>query len=87
MEQTMVQGIKNFADGLRKCLGIMVRCQCGKHVLFRASDFIGWISPGEDIEARLWRCTWCGERAAQVRYTDLEGVGREDLAKWTPPRR
>lgn len=80
----MVQRIKNFADGLRKGLGIVVHCRCGKHVLYRASDFTGWISPGDDIEARVWRCSWCGERAGYVRYTDLDGVGREDLSRWTP---
>jgi hypothetical protein len=83
----MAQGIKNFADGLRKGLGIVVHCQCGKHVVMRTSDFVGWISGGEDIEARVWRCTWCGERARFVRYLQLDGLGREDLTRWTPPRR
>ena len=80
----MVQAIKSFADGLRKGLGILVRCQCGKQAIFRASDFMDVIAPGEDIEARVWRCTWCRKRASFVRYVPLDGVEREDLSRWSP---
>lgn len=78
----MPQEIKNFAEGLRKGLGIMVRCACGKTATFRASDFRDIIGPGENIEDRTWRCSWCGERANRVRYTTIDRNDRESLAQW-----
>ena len=82
----MVQGIKNFADGLRKGLGIIVRCDpCGKRITYRALDFQGVLRPGDDIEDRKWRCRHCGTISTWVRYTTIEGRERESLAQWTPP--
>ena len=82
----MVQGIKNFADGLRKGLGIIVKCEpCGRHITYRALDFQGVIRPGDDIEERKWRCRHCGVISKHVRYTTLERRERESLAQWTPP--
>lgn len=82
----MVQGIKNFADGLRKGLGITVKCRpCGKSITYRALDFQGVIRPGDDIEERRWRCRHCGTYSEWIRYVPLEGRERESLAQWTAP--
>ena len=82
----MVQGIRNYADGLWKGLGIIVKCEtCGKRITYRALDFQGVIQPGEDIEDRKWRCRHCGVISKHVRYTTIEKRERESLAQWTPP--
>ncbi|KQT53761.1 hypothetical protein ASG43_18215 [Aureimonas sp. Leaf454] len=80
----MPQDIKNFAEGVRKGLGIYIRCQCGKTVTFRAADFRAVLGPGEDIRDRVWRCSWCGQRAGYVRYTTIDRNDREGLAQWRP---
>jgi hypothetical protein len=83
----MPQDIKCFAEGVRKGLGIMVRCVCGKTATFRASDFRDIIGPGENIEDRTWRCSWCGDRAGYVRFTTINRNDREGLAQWPAPKR
>jgi hypothetical protein len=82
----MVQRIRDFAEGLRKGLGIVVRCDaCAKRVIYRCSDFQGFIEPGADIERLTWRCSWCRTPSAYVRYTLLDGLERESLAQWKAP--
>ena len=83
----MPQDIKNFAEGVRKGLGISVRCGCGKKASFQAADFRDIIRPGENIEDRVWRCSWCGERASYIRYATLDRNNREGLAQWRPEAR
>jgi hypothetical protein len=76
--------IGTFAEGLRKGLGILVRCSCGKSATFRAADFSSIIGPSETIQDRVWRCSWCGERASFVGYTTIDRNDREGLAQWRP---
>ncbi|WP_156418540.1 hypothetical protein [Aureimonas sp. D3] len=48
----MVQAIRNFEEGLRKGLGIVIRCDpCNARTIYRCLDFQGFIAPGADIEA------------------------------------
>lgn len=85
-ELGMVQKVKDFGDGLRKNLGITVRCgRCQKRVIYRCFDFLGYIDPGSDIEMRVWRCTWCRSVATYVCYVVLDALPRQDLCRWTPP--
>lgn len=81
----MPQVIRTFAEGLRQGLAIKVRCVCGKQATFRASDFRDAIGPDDDIGDRTWRCTWCGERATDIRYTAIDRNDREGMAQWRPP--
>ncbi|KQT53831.1 MULTISPECIES: hypothetical protein [unclassified Aureimonas] len=81
----MLSDIKLFGEAVRRGLGVEVRCGCGKTATFRASDFRETIGPGEAIEDRTWRCSWCGERARSVRYTALDRNDREGLAQWRKP--
>lgn len=78
----MVQTIRNFAEGLRRGLGIRIHCVCGKQVIHRCADFCNVIAPAAQIEELVFRCSWCGERARYVRYTALDGLDRESLSQW-----
>lgn len=80
----MVQRVRDFAEAVRKNLGITVRCECGKRAVFPARNFAGFIKPGSDIEKLTWRCTWC-KGTTKARYILLDTVEREALAQWTPP--
>ncbi|WP_427026586.1 hypothetical protein ACP4J4_20165 (plasmid) [Aureimonas ureilytica] len=82
----MVQAIRNFDEGLRKGLGIVIRCEpCNSRVIYRCIDFQGFIAPGADIEALNWRCSGCRARAVYIRYTLLGDFERESLAQWKAP--
>ncbi|WP_152046364.1 hypothetical protein [Aureimonas psammosilenae] len=52
---------------------------------YRAWDFVGFIAPAAQIDALRWRCTWCRTLTSDARYVPIDGMGREDLSKWTPP--
>ena len=71
-----------FGDGLRKGLAIRVRCACGKQATFRASDFCDILRADESIADRTWRCSWCGERASDVRFAPIDRNDREGMAQW-----
>lgn len=83
----MVQAIRSFEEGLRKGLGIVIRCEpCNARTIYRCIDFQGFIAPGADIEALNWRCSGCRTRAVYVRYTLLGDWERESLAQWKAPK-
>ena len=82
----MVQAIRSFDEGLRKGLGIVIRCEpCNSRVIYRCIDFQGFIAPGADIEVLNWRCSGCRARSVYVRYTLLGDFERESLAQWKAP--
>ncbi|ALN75744.1 hypothetical protein [Aureimonas sp. AU20] len=82
----MVQAIRDFGEGLRKGLGIVVRCDpCNARVIYRCIDFQGFIAQGADIETLNWRCSSCRARADYVRYTFPDKLERESLAQWKAP--
>ncbi|KTR07043.1 hypothetical protein NS365_05185 [Aureimonas ureilytica] len=82
----MVQAIRSFEEGLRKGLGIVIRCDpCNARTIYRCLDFQGFIAPGADIEALNWRCSGCRTRSTYVRYTLLDKLERESLAQWKAP--
>lgn len=82
----MVQRIRDFREGLMRDMGIMIRCKpCGKEVVYRASDFRGYIAPNRVIEHMTWRCAWCHEPSSWVRWVIIDRMPREDLAQWRPP--
>ena len=82
----MVQAIRSFDEGLRKGLGIVIRCEpCNSRVIYRCIDFQGFVAPGADIETLNWRCSGCWARAVYIRYTLLDKLERESLAHWTAP--
>lgn len=82
----MVQRIRDFAEGLRRGLGITVECKaCGKRVIYRCIDFQGYIDPCLDVEEVTWRCSWCRTVATWVRFTIIDDINRERLAQWKPP--
>ena len=78
----MTPDVPTFEESVRRGLGICVECGCGKTATFRAADFCGVMRPGQAIEERIWRCSWCGERARSVRYTRIDRNDREGLAQW-----
>lgn len=80
-----MQQVRNFGDGLRRGLGILIRCDCGKTVRFRCSDFREHVPEDANVEAYRWRCSWCGRVASSVRYVALDRNDREGLAQWRPP--
>lgn len=50
----MAQGIKKLAGGLRKGLGIIVKCKpCGKSITYRALDFQGSSAPATPSRSGL----------------------------------
>lgn len=82
----MVQRIRDFSEGLRKGLGIVIECRsCGKRVTYRCQDFLGYIRPADEIEELRWRCLWCRTPAQSARYVLVEKMDRQDLAQWKAP--
>lgn len=82
----MVQRIRDFAEGQRRRLGIVVRCDgCGKRATYRCQDFDGYIAPNAEIEDLIWRCSWCRSVSTWMRYTLIDDMQRQDLAQWMPP--
>ncbi len=82
----MVQRIRDFSEGLRRNLGITVECKhCAKRVIYRCSDFRGYIDPCLDVEDVIWRCSWCRTVSTWVRFTMIDEINREALAQWKPP--
>lgn len=82
----MVQPIRDFADGLRRGLGITVECKaCGKRVIYLCRDFDGYIEPVKDIEDVVWRCSWYRQVEKRARFTMIADIDREALAQWRPP--
>ncbi len=82
----MVQRIRDFAEALRKDLGIVVKCEaCAKCVTYRCLDFRGYINPHAYVEDLTWRCSWCRTPSTWVRFASLHGVDRQNLAQWRPP--
>ncbi|WP_156421584.1 hypothetical protein [Aureimonas sp. AU40] len=80
-----MQRVRSFDEGLRKNLGIRIVCRgCGKEVIYRCYDFMGYIQGGAEIEDLRWRCTTCGKLSRYVRYAILDILPREALAQWKP---
>lgn len=75
----------DFAEGLRKNLGIALICEdCAKRVVYRCGNFQGYLAPNADIEHLTWRCGWCQTPSHDVRYVLLDGYSRESSAQWRP---
>ena len=82
----VVQRIRDFAEGLRRGLGITVECRhCGKRAIYLCRDFEGYIDPTKDVEDVVRRCAWCRQVAKWVRFTMIDDINREALAQWRPP--
>lgn len=82
----MVQRIRDFAEELRKGLGIVIECRsCGKRVTYRCQDFVGYIRPAAETETLRWRCAWRRTLADSTRYVLIEKMDRQDIAQWKAP--
>lgn len=74
-----------FGQARERGKGIAIRCpSCGRVGIFRAMDFDAAFRPEDVVADRRFRCRVCG-RPAEASIVDINRLGREELASWTPP--
>lgn len=81
----MVQAVRSFSEGCQRRLGITVTCRpCNRQETFYCSDFTGYIAPGANIEALIWRCQKCHTPSEYVRYVMPNLLDTIEVKRWKP---